>query len=134
MMRAIAEQKGAIASQSGASVEEPLPVRPAGRRALSEPNPSDEQPHAGMPGACWTGCCGFTPHDQASGDEQVRWTDINGDTHTSAPGTMRSFLLNSQEFYEAMCEPSYRPWIPNGALGRTPQSPEPTVIVEARRR
>lgn len=133
MMRAIAEQKGAIASQSGASVEEPLPVRPAGRRALSEPNPSDEQPHAGMPGACWTGCCGFTPHDQASGDEPVRWTDINGEAHTSAPGTMRSFSINSQEFYEAVVEPRERPSIPNGALPREPRAWGPTVIVERKR-
>ena len=73
-------------------------------------------------------------HLMSEADEQaVRWTDINGKTHTSAPGTMRSFSLNSQEFYEAMCEPSYRPWIPNGALGRQPRTPTPTVIVEPRR-
>lgn len=134
MMRPIAEQKGAIAQQSKAYVEEPLPARPAGRLASSEPNPSDEQPHAGMPGACWTGCCGSTPPDQASGDEPVRWTDINGKKHTTAPGTVRSFSLNSEEFYEAVREPRERPWIPNGALGREPRAPTPTVIVDRKRR
>lgn len=67
-------------------------------------------------------------------DEPVRWTDINGGTHTTAPGTTRSFGLNSQEFYEAMSEPSYRPWIPNGALGRAPRAPEMRVIVERKER
>jgi hypothetical protein len=45
---------------------------------------------------------------------------------------MRTFTLNSQEFYEAVCEPRERPWIPNGALPREPQSWGPTVIVEPR--
>lgn len=92
--------------------------------------------------------------------EPVLWTDINGETHDSPPGTMRSFSLNehcrhagvhaetrNQEFYEAVREPRERPWIPNGALpgecehGRSggPFEPQhwawgPTVIVETRRK
>ncbi|MGE5563030.1 MAG: hypothetical protein ACM3ZV_06930 [Bacillota bacterium] len=60
----------------------------------------------------------------------VRWTDINGDTHATAPGTMRSFGLNSREFYEAVCEQRERPWIPNGALPREPKARDLPVIVE----
>jgi hypothetical protein len=36
---------------------------------------------------------------------------------------MRTFGLNSPEFYEAMCRPEERPWIPNGALAREPKRP-----------
>ena len=39
--------------------------------------------------------------------------------------SMRSFGLNSPEFYEAVCEPRERPWIPNGALPRDPRWPRP---------
>jgi hypothetical protein len=46
---------------------------------------------------------------------------------------MRTFGLNSQEFYEAVCEPRERPWIPNGALPREPRVWEREVIVERRR-
>jgi|tagenome__1003787_1003787.scaffolds.fasta_scaffold20926797_3 hypothetical protein len=49
----------------------------------------------------------------------------------SAPG-QRSFSLNSPEFYEAVCEPRERPWIPNGSLPREPRVWEREVIVEAR--
>lgn len=63
----------------------------------------------------------------------VRWTDINGGVHTTGTGTMRSFGLNSAEFCEVMCEPSYRPWIPNGALGKAPRTCGPAVVVELRR-
>jgi hypothetical protein len=34
---------------------------------------------------------------------------------------IRSFGLNSPEFYEVMCRPEERPWIPNGALAREPK-------------
>ena len=54
-------------------------------------------------------------------DQPVRWIDINGKTHTSPPGTMRTFSLNSDEFYEALATPRERPWIPNGALPREPR-------------
>ena len=37
---------------------------------------------------------------------------------------IRSFSLNSREFYEAVCEPRERPWIPNGALPREPRRPK----------
>lgn len=33
-----------------------------------------------------------------------------------SPAGIRTFSLNSPEFYEAVCEPRARPWIPNGAL------------------
>jgi hypothetical protein len=37
--------------------------------------------------------------------------------------TIRTFGMNSREFYEAVCEPRERPWIPNGALPREPRWP-----------
>lgn len=43
---------------------------------------------------------------------------------------MRTFGLNSREFYEAVCAPRERPWIPNGALPREPRVREPEVVVE----
>lgn len=43
---------------------------------------------------------------------------------------LRSFTLNSREFYEAVCRPDDRPWIPNGALPRDPRPIEREVIVE----
>jgi len=43
---------------------------------------------------------------------------------------MRTFSLNSREFYEAVCEPRERPWIPNGALPREPRTREREVIYE----
>jgi hypothetical protein len=43
---------------------------------------------------------------------------------------MRQFGLNSREFYEAVCEPRERPWIPTGALPREPRSREREVIYE----
>lgn len=51
-----------------------------------------------------------------------------------AAPNQRSFSMNSPEFYEAVCEPRERPWIPNGALPREPRSWGPTVIVETWRR
>ena len=39
---------------------------------------------------------------------------------------IRTFTLNSREFYEAVCEPRERPWIPNGALPREPRRPTPS--------
>jgi hypothetical protein len=47
---------------------------------------------------------------------------------------MRTFGLNSREFYEAACTPRERPWIPNGALPREPRVRDPEVIIEPRRR
>jgi len=46
---------------------------------------------------------------------------------------IRTFTLNSREFYEAVCEPRERPWIPNGALPREPRSRDLPVIVEPKR-
>ena len=45
---------------------------------------------------------------------------------------MRTFTLNSREFYEAVCEPRERPWIPNGALPREPRAREREAIIEPR--
>ena len=46
---------------------------------------------------------------------------------------IRSFTLNSPQFYEAACRPSERPWIPNGALPREARWPrgESAVSVAA---
>lgn len=46
---------------------------------------------------------------------------------------MRTFTLNSREFYECVTEPRERPWIPNGALPREPRAREREVIVEKRK-
>jgi hypothetical protein len=46
---------------------------------------------------------------------------------------LRSFSLNSQELYNAVCERTERPWIPNGALPREPRKWELEVIVEVGR-
>lgn len=37
---------------------------------------------------------------------------------------IRTFGLNSPEFYEVMCRPEERPWIPNGSLRREPKWPK----------
>ena len=44
--------------------------------------------------------------------------------------TMKGFSLNSPEFYDAVCAPRERPWIPNGALPPEPRARDPEVIVE----
>jgi hypothetical protein len=56
---------------------------------------------------------------------------MSDDAKPVAPD-MRTFGLNSPEFYEAVCEPNEPPWIPNGALPRELRDPE--VIVERERR
>jgi hypothetical protein len=43
---------------------------------------------------------------------------------------IRSFSLNSREFYEAVCEPRERPWIPNGALPRDPPPRDLPVFID----
>jgi len=43
---------------------------------------------------------------------------------------MRTFTLNSPEFYDAVCESRERPWIPNGALPREPRVRDPEVVIE----
>jgi hypothetical protein len=40
----------------------------------------------------------------------------------------RSFNLNGDEAYEAVCEPRERAWIPNGALPREPRAWEREVL------
>ena len=44
---------------------------------------------------------------------------------------LRSFSLNSRDFYEAVTEPRERPWIPNGALPRAPRARDLPVIPDA---
>jgi hypothetical protein len=56
---------------------------------------------------------------------------VRGQEAPSAPN-QRSFTLNSDEFYEAVCAPEERPWIPNGALPREPRAREREVVVEKR--
>ena len=43
---------------------------------------------------------------------------------------MRTFGLNSREFYEAGREPDSESWIRNGSLPREPRGREMPVIVE----
>jgi hypothetical protein len=52
--------------------------------------------------------------------------------HASAPN-QRSFKLNSDEAYAALCPRRERPWIPNGALPREPRAWDREVIVEPTR-
>ena len=56
----------------------------------------------------------------------VEWPDLSPPT----PGSIRSFSLNSPEFYAAACTPRSRPWIPNGSLGSEPRLRDPEVIIE----
>jgi hypothetical protein len=42
--------------------------------------------------------------------------------YPDGPPPIRTFTLNSKEFYEAVCTPRERPWIPNGALPREPRA------------
>lgn len=48
----------------------------------------------------------------------------------SASGGLRTFTLNSREFYEAVRTPGERPWIPNGSLLREPRVCGLRVVVE----
>jgi hypothetical protein len=47
---------------------------------------------------------------------------------------MRSFSLNSREFYEAACAPEAEPWIRAGSLPSEARPRDLEVIVEVRRR
>lgn len=46
----------------------------------------------------------------------------------------RSFSLNSDEAYQALCAPEAKPWIMAGSLPREPRGREGIVIVEAKHR
>jgi hypothetical protein len=48
----------------------------------------------------------------------------------SGAPNQRSFSLNSDEGYAALCPRRERPWIPNGALPREPRAWGPEVIAE----
>lgn len=50
-----------------------------------------------------------------------------------SPPNQRSFSLNSDEAYAALCPRESRPWIPNGALPTEPRVWEREVVVERRR-
>lgn len=41
-------------------------------------------------------------------EQPACWTDINGVSHATPPGTWRCFGINSQEFYEAVTDPADR--------------------------
>ena len=43
---------------------------------------------------------------------------------------MRTYSINSREFYDAVCTPRMEAWIPNGALPPEPRARAPEVIVE----
>ena len=60
------------------------------------------------------------------GPFEPEWPDLSPPT----PGSIRSFSLNSPEFYAAVCAPRGRPWIPNGSLGSEPRLRDPEVIIE----
>lgn len=49
--------------------------------------------------------------DDREPEEPARSVGMDG-----SPAGIRTFSLNSQEAYAALCEPRARPWIPNGAL------------------
>lgn len=46
----------------------------------------------------------------------------------------RSFTLNSDQAYQALCRRESEPWIKAGSLPRDPRGREGTVIVEAKHR
>ena len=98
-----AEHKGGFAQQRGACVGETSPARPA---CLEED---------GL---------------EAKLTEGHRADSLRADL---PPGYFRTFSMNSREFYEAVCTPRERPWIPNGALPREPRGRHLPVIVERRR-
>ena len=61
----------------------------------------------------------------------VMWIDINGKKHTTPPGTMRTFSMNSKEFHEAVMEPRERdPWGWGPRMRPTPRSWDPPVHVD----
>lgn len=63
-------------------------------------------------------------------EQPVRWTDINGVKHTTPPGTLRSFALNSREAHEVLCaREDFNPWIRNGALRPDPRWPRKAAEV-----
>lgn len=53
------------------------------------------------------------------------------DANPTAPN-MRSFTLDSEEAYEALCPRQDRPWIMNGSLPREPRGRNLPVITEHR--
>jgi hypothetical protein len=46
------------------------------------------------------------------------------------PPNIRSFSLDSDEAYAALCRRRDRPWIPNGSLPREPRAWEREAIIE----
>ena len=50
-----------------------------------------------------------------------------------AAPNMRSFTLDSDEAYQALCAPDEEPWIKAGSLPREPRSRNLPVVVERRR-
>jgi hypothetical protein len=93
-----------VAERQVRSVEEPMPARPA--CATSGSDSFDEQPHAG-----------HAPSMSGPAAESVR----DGPAAPITAPNMRSFGLNSREFYEAVREPLEPPWIMAGSLPREPR-------------
>ena len=56
---------------------------------------------------------------------------MSGSGQPEAPN-MRSFTLDSDEAYEALCPREERPWIMNGSLPRSPRGRDLPVIIEWR--
>lgn len=56
--------------------------------------------------------------DETTAEQPPRMVGMNGE-----PAGIRSFPMNSPEFYEATADPEERPWIPNGSLPREPRWP-----------
>jgi hypothetical protein len=54
-------------------------------------------------------------------------------SEAASAANMRTFELNSREFYEAVCAPP-DPWVWAGGLPREPRPREREVVVEARKR
>ena len=86
-------------------------------------SPSDEHRMAAMPGCMEERMLRFILRDGSSSFQE-----------TSMKIPLRSFSLNSDQAYAALCSREDRPWIPNGALPREPRLWERGVIVEKRRR
>jgi len=62
----------------------------------------------------------------------VLWTDINGKQHTTPPGTMRTFSMNSKEFHEAVMEPREPdPWGWGPRMRPTPMTWDRPAIVDS---
>ena len=65
--------------------------------------------------------------EEANQSADAPWTDINGATHSTPPGTMRSFGMNSREFHEAVSERP-GPWRWGPGLPSQPKGDRSPVV------